>query len=140
MLFKPKEMLQIMASLASEPRASRASGPLGSLGSRLAQLASLKSLARLGSSWPAREALRAGSALCQPWPEELRSSHISLKEEEKELKGGAKAYLYFIREHTGDPDEHATPRGNSDENSDSSVNAEVHSEGCHVVNSGVANV
>ena len=32
----------------------------------LARLASLKSLARLGSSWPAREALRAGSALCQP--------------------------------------------------------------------------
>ena len=73
MLFKPKYMLQNMASLAS--------GPLGWLGSRLAgwlfgpaseptlslaQLASLKSLARLGSSWPAREALRAGSALCQP--------------------------------------------------------------------------
>src|SRR5438876_12257457 len=81
MLFKPKYMLQNMASLASEPRASQVSGPLGSLGSRLAgwlfgpaseptlslaQLASLKSLARLGSSWPAREALRAGSALCQP--------------------------------------------------------------------------
>src|SRR5437773_6085109 len=76
MLFKPKYMLQNMASLASEPRASRASGPLGSLSSRLAgwlfgpaseptlslaQLAGLKSLARLGSSWPAREALRAGA-------------------------------------------------------------------------------
>src|SRR5436190_7921454 len=81
MLFKPKYMLQNMASLASEPRASRASGPLGSLGSRLtgwlfgpaseptlslAQLASLKFLARLGSSWPARDALRAGSVLFQP--------------------------------------------------------------------------
>ena len=34
-------------------------------------------------------------------PEELRSSHILLKEAEKVLKGGTKAYLYFIREHTG---------------------------------------
>src|SRR5204862_827747 len=74
---------------------------------------------------------------------ELRSSHISLKEAEKELKGGAKAYLYFIREHEkGDPDEDFAPRKNSDENSSSSnVDANVHSEGCHVVNSGVkANV
>src|SRR5437667_5482671 len=72
-------------------------------------------------------------------PEELRSSHISLKEAEKELKGGAKAYLYFIREHEkGDPDEDFAPRKNSDENSSSSnVDANVHSEGCHVVNSGV---
>src|SRR5437762_5463850 len=91
MLFKPKYMLQNMASLASEPRASRVSGPLGSLSSRLAgwlfgpaseptlslaQLASLKSLARLGSSWPAREALRAGSALCQPWLFHLENHHI----------------------------------------------------------------
>src|SRR5205809_5625042 len=73
-------------------------------------------------------------------PEELRSSHISLKEAEKELKGGIKVYLYFIREHTGDPDEDATPRGDSDENSGSSVDANMHSEGCHIVNSGVANV
>src|SRR5438876_9897774 len=75
-------------------------------------------------------------------PEELRSSHISLKEAEKELKGGAKAYLYFISEHEeGDPDEDFAPRRNSDENSSSNVDANVHSEGCHVVNSGVkANV
>src|SRR5204862_5409994 len=75
-------------------------------------------------------------------PEELRSSQISLKEAEKELKGGAKTYLYFIREHEkGDPDEDFAPRKNSDENSSSSnVNANMHSEGCHVVNSGVANV
>src|SRR5277367_314991 len=39
------------------------------------------------------------------WPEELRSSHISLKEAEKELKGGAKAYLYFVREFGGDSNE-----------------------------------
>ena len=43
------------ASLASEPTLS------------LARLASLKSLARLGSRRPARQARRAGSALCQPW-------------------------------------------------------------------------
>ena len=94
MLFKPKYMLQNMAS--------RASGPLGSLGSRLAgwlfgpaseptlslaQLASLKSLARLGSSWPAREALRAGSALCQPWCKGKGKGKGKRENERKNEKG-----------------------------------------------------
>jgi hypothetical protein len=41
----------------------------------------------------------------QDWPEEMGSSQISLKEAEKEIKGGAKAYLYFVREFGGDSDE-----------------------------------
>ena len=39
------------------------------------------------------------------WPEELRSCEISLAEAEKELKGGAKAYLYFAKGVEGDSDE-----------------------------------
>src|SRR5437762_9181797 len=41
----------------------------------------------------------------EDWPEELRSIQIWLKKAEKDIKGGAKAYLYFIREFEGDPDE-----------------------------------
>ena len=41
----------------------------------------------------------------EDWPEELRSSQISFAEAEKELKGGAKAYLYFVREFEEDSNE-----------------------------------
>jgi len=37
--------------------------------------------------------------------EELQSSQISFAEAKGEMKGGAKAYLYFVREFEGDPKE-----------------------------------
>ena len=43
--------------------------------------------------------------LLEDWPEELRLSQISLTEAEKELKGGAKVYLYFAKGVEGDSDE-----------------------------------
>ena len=51
------------------------------------------------------------------WPTELGASWISLAEVEREVKNGAKAHLYFIRDSQGDPDEDlACRRGDSDEN------------------------
>ena len=43
--------------------------------------------------------------MLEDWPEELWSSQISPVEAEREMKGGAKAYLHFVRESEGDPDE-----------------------------------
>ena len=43
--------------------------------------------------------------ILEDWPEELQSKQISLAEAEKEIKGGAKAYLYFIREFEEDLNE-----------------------------------
>ena len=40
----------------------------------------------------------------EDWPPELKANFISLKEAQKFIKGGAKAYLYFIREHGSDAD------------------------------------
>ena len=55
--------------------------------------------------------------MLEDWPAELRASGISLNEVEKEVSDGAKAYLYFIRDRQGDPDEDsACRRGDSDEN------------------------
>src|SRR5271169_4372616 len=59
----------------------------------------------------------------EDWPDELRSSLISLKEAQKIIKGGAKAYLYFIREHgeqgsdKGDSERLNSMEGNSIEDS-----------------------
>jgi len=64
----------------------------------------LRIVHKLGISdvrWPIVHRL----TVLEDWPEELRSSQISLAEVEKEIKGGAKAYLYFVREFEGGSDE-----------------------------------
>src|SRR5947207_898527 len=43
--------------------------------------------------------------MLEDWPEDLRSSQISLQEAEKELKSDAKVYLYLVKEFEGDSDE-----------------------------------
>ena len=52
----------------------------------------------------------------EDWPAELCASGISLNEVEREIKSGAKAYLYFIRDCRGNPDEDSNCSGrDSDE-------------------------
>src|SRR5437773_10184373 len=52
-------------------------------------------LLRIAHKMGAVDAVVHRLTMIEDLPEELRSSHISLKEAEKELKGGAKAYLYL---------------------------------------------
>ena len=40
----------------------------------------------------------------EDWPKDLGANTISPQEAEREIKGGARVYLYFIREHGGDSD------------------------------------
>ena len=42
------------------------------------------------------------------WPEDLQVNAISFQDAEREIKGGAKAYLYFIREHHEDDDSNSS--------------------------------
>src|SRR5436305_1387493 len=49
----------------------------------------------------------------EDWPADLSANAISLQDAEREIKGGAKAYLYFIREHGGDSDKDDSGKLNS---------------------------
>ena len=62
--------------------------------------------------------------MLEDWPAELCASGISLKEVEKEIKGGAKSYLYFIRDCRGNSDENFNCSGrDSDEDLSPGMNS-----------------